>query len=69
MTPLERLKLLTRPMNQVELEAFLLEHYGALSRENVSSDETAADFSASDEISVNLAEVDRQQTKKPEGEA
>lgn len=41
MTPLERLKTLTRPMDRQELEAFLLTHYGALSRENVSSDETA----------------------------
>jgi len=42
MTPLERLKALTRPppMNQHELDAFLKMHYGALSRENVSSDET-----------------------------
>jgi hypothetical protein len=41
MTPLERLKTLTRPMNRQELEAFLMKHYGALSRENVSADETA----------------------------
>jgi hypothetical protein len=27
-------------MNQHELDAFLMMHYGALSRENVSSDET-----------------------------
>jgi len=40
MTPVERLKALTRPMNQQELDAFLLKHYRALSRENVSSDET-----------------------------
>ena len=41
MTPVERLKALTRPMNQHELDEFLLKHYGALSRENVSADESA----------------------------
>lgn len=41
MTPLERLKALTRPMDRLELEAFLVSQYGALSRENVSSDESA----------------------------
>ena len=40
MTPIERLKALTRTMNRQELDAFLLKHYRALSRENVSSDET-----------------------------
>jgi len=41
MSPLERLKALTRPMDRQELEAFLMKHYGALSRENVSSYEAA----------------------------
>jgi hypothetical protein len=41
MTPLERLKVLARPMDHSELEVFLVKRYGALSRENVSSDETA----------------------------
>ena len=41
MTPLERLKALTRPMNQQEFDAFLLKHYGALSRENVSARDSA----------------------------
>jgi len=41
MTPLERLKSLTRPMGRQELEKFLVTHYGATVRENVSSDESA----------------------------
>ena len=42
MTPVERLKALARPpLNQHELDAFLMMHYGALSRENASGDETA----------------------------
>jgi hypothetical protein len=41
MTPIERLNALTRPINQHEFDAFLLMHYGALSRENASGDETA----------------------------
>jgi len=53
MTALERLKLLTRPMNQQELDAFLLKHYGALSRENVSSDESAL-------LPDNLASLDQE---------
>jgi hypothetical protein len=40
-TPMERLKVHTRPMNQQELDAFLVQHYGSLGRENVSADETA----------------------------
>jgi len=33
MNPLERLKALTKPMSPQEVNAFLVRHYGALSRE------------------------------------
>ena len=41
MTPLERLKAITRPMDQQELAMFLMMRYGAVSRENVSANESA----------------------------
>ena len=57
MTPLERLKTLTRPMDRQELEALLLTHYGALSRENVSSDDDAL-------LTEDLAQVKQEQAHR-----
>jgi len=58
MTPLERLKSLTRPMAPAEVDAFLVRHYGALSRENISSDESAL-------LPEDIAQLEQERAKAP----